>query len=69
MVQAAHAGQAHDLRVGQGSNLGWPTFRCVPKASVDALGVVIGDIVAEQAPEMLLVEHDHVIQQFRDGRY
>ncbi len=29
---------------------------------MDALGVVVGDIVAKQASQMLLIEHNHVTQ-------
>jgi hypothetical protein len=29
---------------------------------MEALGVVVGDILAEQAPQVWLVEHDHMIQ-------
>ena len=30
---------------------------------MDALGAVVGDVVSEQTPQMLLVEHNDVIQQ------
>ncbi len=38
-----------------------------PAVACEGLGVVLGDKVAEQAPQLLLVEHHHVIQQLSAG--
>jgi hypothetical protein len=48
-------------------NSGLRRRRRISQLGVDALGVVVGDIVVQQAVQMLLVENDHVIQQLPTG--
>ena len=49
MVKAAHTGQADDLGVWRRSVLDPSAGRRVPEARMDALLIVVGDVVAEQA--------------------
>ncbi len=67
VVKTTHTGQSDDMGVRRRPILRRPTRRRVPQLRVDALSVVVDDVVAEQAPQMLLVEHDHVIQQLPEG--
>jgi len=63
MVEATYAGQAGDPRSGRRTRLDWSTIGRVPEAGVGPLGVVVGNIVSEQAPEMRFAEDDHVIEK------
>ncbi len=60
VVKTTHTRQAGDSGVRRRPSLSRPTCRCILQLRVNALGVVVGDIVVEQAPQMLLAEHDHV---------
>ncbi len=39
-------------------------MRRISKDSVDTFGVVVGDIVAKKSTQMILIEHDDVIDDF-----
>ncbi len=52
VVKTIHTRQSGDSGVRRRPSLRRPDRRCVPQPGMDALGVVVGDIVAEQAPQI-----------------
>jgi hypothetical protein len=63
MVKSSHAREANDAgaigRPGIGGSPGWR----IAERGVDALGVVVIDVLLKQAPQMVFAEHDHVIEK------
>jgi hypothetical protein len=66
VVKTDDTGRADEFGGGGVPGLGWMTLRSVPEAGVDPLGVVVGHVVSEQAPEMRFAEDDHVIDEEPD---
>ncbi len=63
MVKSAHARKSNDPGPIGRSRVGDSTVWRIVNRRVDALGVVVGDVIAEQTVQMPLIEHDHVVQQ------
>ena len=63
MVKASHPRQAADSGAIRGPRFRGSPFRGIPDRSVDALCVVVLDVLAQQASQMILVEHDDVVEQ------
>ncbi len=61
MVQTANARQSHDSRCGWWSHFTRALLRRISETSVSSLRVMVADIVAEEAAQVILIEHDHVI--------
>ena len=63
MVKSSHAREANDAgairRPGIGGSPGWR----IAERGVDALGVVVIDVLLKQVPQMVFAEHDHVIEK------
>ena len=66
MVKTAHTRQAYDLGVRRRPMLRRPTRWGISELGVDPIGVVVGNVFAEQLPQMRFIEHDHMIQQLQD---
>ncbi len=63
MVQSADARQGDDLGAGQGPSFGLPAAWGVADRRVDALSVVVVDVLAEKTSQMALAEHDYVVEK------
>ena len=63
MVKASDPWQSGDSSTRGGSFLYRPPCWRVPQPRVDSLPVVVIDIFPEDSTEVILVDHDHVIQQ------
>ena len=68
MVQATHARHPDDFRIRLRLSLNRATVRRILNHSVNALGVVVADIVAKQPPQVVLIEHDHMIEDLAPAR-
>jgi hypothetical protein len=64
VVKASHAGQADHFGLLRRSFLDGAAFRSVTDRGVHPLAVVVLDVLAKQASQMVLADHDHVIEQF-----
>ena len=65
VVQAADARVRHDRGFSLGPTLRRPPRGCrLPEAQVGPIIVVVGDVLAEEAPEVVFAEHDDVVEQF-----
>jgi hypothetical protein len=67
VVKAADTREPYNSGLRRRPSLHRSARRRISQLGVDALGVVVGDIVVQQAVQMLLVENDHVIQQLPTG--
>jgi hypothetical protein len=63
MVKASDPWQSDDSSTRGWSFLYRPPCWRVPQPRVDSLPVVVIDIFPEDSTEVILVDHDHVIQQ------
>ena len=63
MVQASDPRQTDDIGIRGRSILGPPAIRRVAKAGVHSFVVVVVDILAKESPQVLLVDHNHVIEK------
>ena len=63
VLKTSYAGQADDLRRVRGLCLDSAAFRSIADRGVDALGVVVVDLLSKQPSEVVLAEDDHVIEQ------
>ena len=68
MLEATDAPSSHDLRIGRRPNFNGATLRRISEYSVNTLRVVVTDIVAEESAQVLLIEHNHVIDDFSLAR-
>jgi hypothetical protein len=68
VVKASHAGQSSYLGSLRGLFLGSAAFRSVPNRGMDALRVVVLDLLAEQPSQVVFGQHDHVIEKFATNR-
>jgi len=64
MMEATDSGQSDDMGLRRRSMLGRSPHWGILQLAVDSVGVVVLDGFAEKALEVLLVQHDHVIEQF-----
>jgi hypothetical protein len=63
MLKATDSRPSDDLGIH-----GWSSLRSAPggpvaKASVDSIVVVVVDVLANESPQLPLVDHDHVVKQ------
>jgi hypothetical protein len=63
VVKASHPRQTDDLGLVGGSFLDRAAFGSVANRGVDALRVVVLDVLPEQASQMVLAQDDYVIEQ------
>jgi hypothetical protein len=64
MMEAADAGEGDHLGArGQGFR-STSRGRVLPETAVRPIIVVVRDVLAEQTPQVNLVQHDHVVEQF-----
>ena len=64
VVQAAEPGLGDDLGVTNGPGLPWAARgRGLGQAEVRAIVVVVRDVLAEQAQQMTVVEHDDMVEE------
>ncbi len=63
-MQAADSRQSDDTSVLGWPDLHWTSVRRVAQTSVDSVLIVVVDVLAQESPQVPLVDHDHVIQQF-----
>ncbi len=61
MVKAADTRQPHYLCARRRSSFNGTPLRCISNHSVNTLRIVVGDIVAEESAQVVLIEYDHVI--------
>ncbi len=66
-MKATDAGQPDNLGLWRRAGLGGSPNRGIPKLSVDSIFVVVVDVFAQQAMQMLFVHDDHVIQYLSAG--
>ena len=64
MVKATDTRQSDHLCVRRWSRLNGALLRRISNHSVNTLRVVVGDIVAEQSAQMVLIEYNHGIEGF-----
>ena len=64
VVETPHTGKPGDLRAGRRSRLEWPPVRRISQPSVNSVSVVVGDVFTKSPTQMVLVEHNHVVEQF-----
>ena len=65
VVQAAEPGQGDDLGVTNRAGLPWAArWRSLGQAEVRAIVVVVRDVLAEQAQQMTVIEHDDMVEEF-----
>jgi hypothetical protein len=63
MMKATDSRFPANLGLRRRSMLGRAPDRRITKQSVDSVGVVVVDVLAEKLPKVVLVQDDHVIQQ------
>jgi len=63
-VKTADAGKSHNIRVGRWSSFQFSALWRILEDSVDSVRVVVTDAVSEKTTQMVLIEHDHVIDEF-----
>ncbi len=61
MVETADARESDDIGRSSGLGVGNSTGRGVTNRNVDAFGVVVLDVLAEQPSQMVLVENHDVV--------
>ena len=64
MVKPADARESYSFRACRGPSFKRTTLRRISNHRVDTFGVVGGDIVVKNATQMVLIEHDHRIDEF-----
>jgi hypothetical protein len=57
-------GQPNDFRDWRWARLSCSALWRILEARVDPIRVVVMDVVPEKPTQMLLVEHDHMVNQF-----
>ncbi len=63
-MKAADPGQPHNFRVWRWATLSRSALWRILEARVDSVCVVVADVDSEEPAQMLLVEHDHMIDEF-----
>jgi hypothetical protein len=63
MMEAADLGNADDLGLRRGSALDDPALRRISQLRVDAVCVVVLDVLAQKSSKMALVQDDHVVEK------
>jgi hypothetical protein len=63
MVEAANAGKTGDPGAGRRPGFGGPACRRVSDRGMDAFGVVVLDILSQEASQVVLAEDDDVIEK------
>ena len=64
MVKAADARKPHNFRVRRRTCLSCAALWRIFDRSVNPVRVVVPDVVAEKPTQMLLIEHDHMVNEF-----
>jgi len=64
MVKPTDPGQPNDFRVWRWTRLSCSALWRIMEARVNSVCVVVADIISEKPTQMLLVEHDHMIDDF-----
>ena len=64
MMEAADLRNADDLGRRRGWALSGPALRRIPQPRVDSVFVVVLDVFPEKTAKVILIQHDHVIEQF-----
>ncbi len=63
MMKSAHAREANDAGAIGGPRVSRSPGWRIAERGVDALGVVVLDVLLKQAPQMVFAEHHHVIEK------
>ncbi len=63
-METTNAGQPDNLGFRRRAGLAWPTHGRISQASVDSVGVVVVDVITQQAMQVPLIQDDHVIEKF-----
>ena len=63
MMKSAHAREANDAGAIGGPRVSRSPGWRIAERGVDALGVVVLDVLPKQAPQMVFAEHHHVIEK------
>lgn len=66
-MKASRAGQANHPSMARAPRLDEAAFRSIADRGVNALRVVALDVLPEQATQMLVTQHDYVIQELPAG--
>jgi hypothetical protein len=68
-MKAADPREADDLGGRLGLRFDWtPEWRVFAESEVRSVPVVVGEVLAEQAPEMQVIENNDVVEQFAPYR-
>jgi len=61
MVKTTDTRQPHPLCVRRRSSFNGTPLRCISNDRVNTLRIVVADIVTEEPAQVILIEHEHVI--------
>ncbi len=67
MMKATDLGNADDSRLRQRPALNGPAIGRISKLRMDSVGVVVVDVLLEEASKVVLVQNDQVIEQLSPG--
>ena len=63
MVKSSHARESNDLSAIRGPGIGGSPRWRIGERGVDALGVVVLEVLLQEASEVIFAEHHHVIEK------
>ena len=63
-MKAANPREPGNFRALRRPNFEGATFGCISEARVDPIGVVVGDVVAEEPAKVVLAQDDQLIDEF-----
>jgi hypothetical protein len=64
MMKAADAWNSHDFRVRRKTRFSYSALWRILDRSVNPVRVVVANVASEKSTQMVLIEHDHMVNEF-----